>query len=472
MLSGYLQKRGKLRQNWKRRYFALKGHTLSCYADARPGRGVLCAINLNKLDACGPDDGGDDDGVFSLSVPQGAIKLRAASAADRDAWVSAIAAARRPPPPPTATPGKFRDAVPPPPTTTTPGKFRVAVASPDALLASPARARRRGARRRAGGADMASRRRDGRRDHDADDDDELTVSAGDVVSVKLARGAWAYCEENDGWVLVQKGADQGLVPFDCLKPGVETSADLGRGGAQHWVEQVTGTVFSRRFGEELRDGVLLVDLAAAIAPGDDIKPPYEGRVPYRRVENIARFLAFCRDRGVAGADLFDTVDLAELKDLGAVVRCLVALSAALRKAGAFAGPFLATSRDALASAAALVAEAADYRVAMLGLRDAGADVRGVDRDDLEDAFLVLYSSSTKATARAEAHERRVVNLLEAKRKRYEMVYELEDDGKLDGKLAPARDGAGFWALPDAWGAKSALADRGGVQVLNAVPMGY
>ena len=126
------------------------------------------------------------------------------------------------------------------------------------------------------------------------------------------------------------------------------------------------------------------------------------------------------------------MDLAELKDLGAVVRCLVALSAALRKAGAFAGPFLATSRDALASAvdanlrvivavgeyrdrhrhvadadqAALVAEAADYRVAMLGLRDAGADVRGVDRDDLEDAFLVLYSSSTKATARAEAHERR------------------------------------------------------------------
>ena len=122
---------------------------------------------------------------------------------------------------------------------------------------------------------------------------------------------------------------------------------------------------------------------------------------------------------------------------------------------------------------------------------------------------MLYSSSTKATARAEAHERRVVNLLEAKRKRYEMVYvdvsperrgaldaaapgaplpallaggaylgdydalqELEDDGKLDGKLAPARDGAGFWALPDAWGAKSALADRGGVQVLNAVPMGY
>ncbi|KAH8091955.1 hypothetical protein JL720_5530 [Aureococcus anophagefferens] len=456
MLSGYLQKRGKLRQNWKRRYFALKGHTLSCYADARPGRGVLCAINLNKLDACGPDDGGDDDGVFSLSVPQGAIKLRAASAADRDAWVSAIAPARRPPPPPTATPGKFRDAVPPPPTTTTPGKFRVAVASPDALLASPRGAPPPG-RRRHGVEALAAVVRD----HDADDDDELTVSAGDVVSVKLARGAWAYCEENDGWVLVQKGADQGLVPFDCLKPGVETSADLGRGG---------------------------------VGRGGDTAPD--------------RDLSARAAASVAGADLFDTVDLAELKDLGAVVRCLVALSAALRKAGAFAGPFLATSRDALASAAALVAEAADYRVAMLGLRDAGADVRGVDRDDLEDAFLVLYSSSTKATARAEAHERRVVNLLEAKRKRYEMVYvdvsperrgaldaaapgaplpallaggaylgdydalqELEDDGKLDGKLAPARDGAGFWALPDAWGAKSALADRGGVQVLNAVPMG-
>ena len=272
MLSGYLQKRGKLRQNWKRRYFALKGHTLSCYADARPGRGVLCAINLNKLDACGPDEGGDDDGVFSLSVPQGAIKLRAASAADRDAWVSAIAAARRPPPPPTATPGKFLDAAPPPPTAT-PSKFRVAVASPDAVLASPAAVQRRPpvpvaaavaaleaspprvpsgfkaleaprgpadpayapsfatVAAAQGGADMASEAlATVVRDHDADDDDELTVSAGDVVSVKLARGAWAYCEETDGWVLVQKGADQGLVPFDCLTPGVETSADLGRGG--------------------------------------------------------------------------------------------------------------------------------------------------------------------------------------------------------------------------------------------------
>ena len=57
-----------------------------------------------------------------------------------------------------------------------------------------------------GGADMASEAlATVVRDHDADDDDELTVSAGDVVSVKLARGAWAYCEETDGWVLVQKG---------------------------------------------------------------------------------------------------------------------------------------------------------------------------------------------------------------------------------------------------------------------------
>ena len=101
--------------------------------------------------------------------------------------------------------------------------------------------------------------------------------------------------------------------------------------------------------------------------------------------------------------------------------------------------------DVDADQAALVAEAADYRVAMLGLRDAGADVRGVDRDDLEDAFLVLYSSSTKATARAEAHERRVVNLLEAKRKRYEMVY-VDVSPERRGALDAAAPGAPLPAL--------------------------
>ncbi|KAH8048561.1 hypothetical protein JL720_15838 [Aureococcus anophagefferens] len=210
MLSGYLQKRGKLRQNWKRRYFALKGHTLSCYADARPGRG-------------------------------GAIKLRAASAADRGAWVSAIARGR----PPAAADGHAGQ-VP---------RRRAAAADDDDAGQVPRR-RRHGVEALAAVV----------RDHDADDDDELTVSAGDVVSVKLARGAWAYCEENDGWVLVQRRGP-GPVPFDCLKPGVETSADLGRGG---------------------------VGRGGDTAPDRDLS---------------ARAAA----KGVAGADLFDTVDSRRLR---------------------------------------------------------------------------------------------------------------------------------------------------------------
>ena len=72
----------------------------------------------------------------------------------------------------------------------------------------------------------------------------------------------------------------------------------------------------------------------------------------------------------------------------------------------------------------VVAEAVDYRLAMLGLHDENLPehVRGVDRATMEDAYLVVYSSSTKSSRAHEADERRLAHLLRAKGKRYEMVY--------------------------------------------------
>mmetsp|Transcript_20105 Transcript_20105/g.63223 ORF Transcript_20105/g.63223 Transcript_20105/m.63223 type:complete len:912 (+) Transcript_20105:254-2989(+) len=413
-------------------------------------------------------------------------------------------------------------------------------------------------------------------EHDAADADELTVFIGDVVNVKLARGGWCFAEENEGWVLVQKGGEQGLVPAACLKPGISEESHFKAGGgrgssaldrelkakaaakydpiaealAQHWIEQVTGHVFRKPFAEELKDGVVLCRLVNEIKPGSVAKI-YEGAKAFGQMDNISNFLKAVKKLGVLSRDTFETTDLFEMRDLNLVVQCLFALSKAIVKAAPdWSGPFL-TGHDAgfseavmsnlkviiavsehrdrhrhFAAAAAaadddaaarrgvdedVVSEAVEYRLAMLGLRDsqvAGANVHGVDRAALEPSFLVVWSSSTKSTLAMETNERRLVQLLAAKKKRFEMVYvdvsperkielslicqnkdvdlpaltfgsdyhgpyekiqELEDDGQLDDLLAPAPDGEGFWALPEAWGVQSSLLEGGGMRVINEVP---
>ena len=88
-----------------------------------------------------------------------------------------------------------------------------------------------------------------------------------------------------------------------------------------------------------------------------------------------------------------------------------------------------------------MAEAVDYRLAMLGLSDDALpeNVRGVDRAALGDAYLVVYSSSTKMSRAHEADERRLAHLLRAKGKRYEMVYL---DVRVSVGISPPRRRAG------------------------------
>mmetsp|Transcript_19342 Transcript_19342/g.60547 ORF Transcript_19342/g.60547 Transcript_19342/m.60547 type:complete len:269 (+) Transcript_19342:1554-2360(+) len=267
------------------------------------------------------------------------------------------------------------------------------------------------------------------------------------------------------------------------------------------------------------------------------------------MENITKFLGACKDLGVPATSRFATVDLFEGKDLNGVVGCLYGLSAAAASRGDFPGPFLVGREEGALSEAAMsnlkvivavsesrerhraalgdaeddaeraalerehedmVAEAVEYRLAMLGLADAalsGAEFAGVDRAALEAEYLVVYSSSTKTSRASEADERRLVHLLSVKKKKYEMVYvdvsperreeldavapdaplpaliaggvyhgafealqELEDDGELDAIVAPAPDGAGFWALPEEWGVQSSMLEGGGITLLNDVPV--
>lgn len=409
-------------------------------------------------------------------------------------------------------------------------------------------------------------------EHDANDGDELTVFIGDVVNVKLARGGWCFAEENEGWVLVQKGGEQGLVPASCLKAGISDDSYFKAGGgrgssaldkelkakaaakydpiaealAQHWIEQVTGHVFRKPFAEELKDGVVLCRLVNKIKEGS-VSKIYEGSKAFGQMDNISNFLKAIKKFGVLPSDTFETLDLFEMKDLNIVVQCLFALSKVIVKAvPEWEGPNLTGQEAGLNEAVMsnlkviiavsehrdrhrhyqkenseegengavqedVVSEAVEYRLAMLGLRDTqgkGANVKGVDRATLEPSYLVVWSSSTKSTLAMEKNERRLVQLLAAKKKRYEMVYldvsperkielatickqedvelpaltfgadyvgtfeelqELEDNGDFDELVAPAPEGEGFWALPEAWGVQSSMLDGGGMQIINEVP---
>eukprot|EP00397_Hematodinium_sp_SG-2012_P000354 GEMP01000354.1.p1 GENE.GEMP01000354.1~~GEMP01000354.1.p1 ORF type:complete len:1705 (+),score=411.12 GEMP01000354.1:160-5274(+) len=73
--------------------------------------------------------------------------------------------------------------------------------------------------------------------------------------------------------------------------------------------------------EWLRDGIALGHVANVFRPGT-VKNLAASRLAYRKVEYVRGFLNVCRDMGVATADLFDTVDLVEGKDMRKVCRCI------------------------------------------------------------------------------------------------------------------------------------------------------
>lgn len=110
--------------------------------------------------------------------------------------------------------------------------------------------------------------------------------------------------------------------------------------AQEWIESVVGEKFLASFGDSLKDGVLLCHLVNKIRPG--LIPRIQtSPMPFKQMENITSFLRACRTIGVAEFDLFETVDLFELKNVPLVVKCVHALGRAVQKhVPEFDGPTL------------------------------------------------------------------------------------------------------------------------------------
>jgi hypothetical protein len=101
--------------------------------------------------------------------------------------------------------------------------------------------------------------------------------------------------------------------------------------AREWIEEISAMEIGGDFGAGLKDGVILCTLANKIHPGVVKRVETKSKMPFKLMENVSNFLKACRVMGVSEFDLFETVDLFELKDLGCVVRCIFSLGRAVQR---------------------------------------------------------------------------------------------------------------------------------------------
>jgi len=323
----------------------------------------------------------------------------------------------------------------------------------------------------------------------------------------------------------------------------------------HWIERLTQWNFRLPFHQEIKDGVVLCQLINMIKPDTIKKVHTDTKVVYRHIENIKNFIDSAIAFGVRPSLCFDSLDLYEFVDIGKVVTCIHALSDSIQTTlPEFKGPYLIKDSAGFNHAATthlkiivavsdfrrrnrgqagvtgadmedqseeddMINEAIDCKLAMMGIEDNTAANAHIETatEEQTNSFIRLYSSTTKSSSKMEGDERRLIYLLKAKAKKYEMIYVdvtpgrrdamfsvsesydlpqvhvfveeeeeedseyqnlgsiddlqiLEDDGMLDQYLEDAPEGEGYWIMPKDWGHDSKIMGENGTgtTVVNTV----
>jgi len=100
--------------------------------------------------------------------------------------------------------------------------------------------------------------------------------------------------------------------------------------AEDIVEKVTPVENEDGVVEQLKDGVVLCNLANAIQPGSILRIN-TSKMAFKQMENISFFLEFCDKYGCAKSDVFQTVDLYEGQNVPSVITGLEALGRKCQK---------------------------------------------------------------------------------------------------------------------------------------------
>merc|ERR1712226_1018932 len=113
---------------------------------------------------------------------------------------------------------------------------------------------------------------------------------------------------------------------------------------QKWIEAVLGQkVFNGNpYEEVLKDGIVLCQVMNTISPGSVSKVNTSGS-NFKLMENITRFQEALVNYGVNKADIFQTNDLSEKKDLANVTNTMFALGRTVSKHPEWTGAQLLVS---------------------------------------------------------------------------------------------------------------------------------
>ncbi|KAJ3192080.1 Transgelin [Irineochytrium annulatum] len=146
---------------------------------------------------------------------------------------------------------------------------------------------------------------------------------------------------------VTRGLDRDLQDKQAAKYDPQREKE-----AKEWIESVLNEPLpSDNFHEALKNGVVLCKLIGALSPSNAVK--YNtSNLAFKQMENISNFLVAAEKVGVKKAELFQTVDLYEAKNMVQVIDFIYALSrnaSATGYEGPRLGPKLASSREVLFS---------------------------------------------------------------------------------------------------------------------------
>ncbi|KAJ3312922.1 Transgelin-3 [Boothiomyces sp. JEL0838] len=109
--------------------------------------------------------------------------------------------------------------------------------------------------------------------------------------------------------------------------------------AKEWIENVIGEAIDEDLATALNDGIVLCKLSNALLPDSPHIKYAVSALPFKKMDNISKFLKTLPSLGLSSFETFQTVDLFEKKNMNQVIDCLFAISRNAEKNG-FLGPLI------------------------------------------------------------------------------------------------------------------------------------
>ncbi|KAJ3323522.1 Transgelin-3 [Boothiomyces sp. JEL0866] len=127
-------------------------------------------------------------------------------------------------------------------------------------------------------------------------------------------------------------------PIELYKYDLKSSI-IRENEAREWIENVIGESIDEDFATALNDGIILCKLSNALLTDSTPIKFAKSSLPFKKMDNISKFLETLPSLGLSSFETFQTVDLFEKKNMNQVIDCIFAISRNAEKNG-FQGPLI------------------------------------------------------------------------------------------------------------------------------------